>query len=243
MFEEINTYNIARLKEIAVKINIDPNQTKKELAQKIINLLKKEHTQQHKSASKYKKKEQLGEKGKEGRTFLVTDKFDCEYAMKTFRSNKSPEKIEEEVNLQRRCSEKRISPKIIDFDLKNKYIVMEKMDYHLTDELTGNNGLLSVSRQKELIDIFNKLDKAQVFHGDANLLNYMVKNNKLYIIDFGMSKEITPALEKKLETTKPNYQLMLLGFILKLKDMNCPNDSYSLLKTHLSESTLKNYKI
>ena len=243
MFEEINTFSISRLKEIASRINIDPNQTKKELAQKIINLLKKESIQKQKTVSKYNKKEQLGEKGKEGRTFLVIDKFNCEYAMKTFRSNKSPDKITLEVSLQRKCSDKKISPKVIDFDLVNKYIVMEKMDYHLFDEIKLNNGVLSFARQKELIDIFNKLDKVQVFHGDANILNYMVKNNKLYIIDFGMSKEITPELKKKLKTNNPNYQLMLLGFILKLKDMNCPIESYSLLKTHLSKDTISSYKI
>ena len=33
---------------------------------------------------KYELIGQLGEKGKEGRTLLVEDKFGCQYAMKTF---------------------------------------------------------------------------------------------------------------------------------------------------------------
>ena len=76
--------------------------------------------------SKYVSHVQLGAKGKEARTFLVTDKFGCEYAMKTFRKNKSSSKILEEVTLQRRCSDMKISPKIIDFSTDGKYIVMEK---------------------------------------------------------------------------------------------------------------------
>ena len=191
---------------------------------------------------KYRQKEQLGEKGKEGKTYLVLDKFDYEYAMKRFRSNKSSNNIKLEVDLQRSCSDLGISPKIIDFDTDNKYIVMEKMDHHLYDEIK-QTGTVSVFRQKELIVIFKLLDKAKVFHGDANILNYMVRDDKLYIIDFGMSKRITPELQKKLATNHPNMELMLLGFILKLKDLKCKPDSYSLLKKYLSKEKMDKYKI
>lgn len=190
---------------------------------------------------KYVQKQQLGEKGKDGRTFLVVDKFGCEYAMKTFRSNKSSKKIMDEVSLQRRCSDLGISPKIIDFDLNFKYIVMEKMDTHLVDYMKTTGGCLSPHIQNRIIDIFKKLDKAKVFHADPNILNYMIKNNRVYIIDFGMSKEFTPCLLKK--SKSPNYELMLLGFILKLKSLNAPLMSYSILKGHLSSQNRQKYGI
>ena len=48
--------------------------------------------------SKYKIIEQLGNKGKEARTFLIKDKkFGCEYAMKSYRKNKSSKKMLEEI--------------------------------------------------------------------------------------------------------------------------------------------------
>ena len=80
---------------------------------------------------KYKVLSQLGNKGKEARTFLVEDKFKCTYAGKQFRKNrknKSSPKIMNEVEFQRKCALSFISPKIVDYDLKNKYIVMETMD-------------------------------------------------------------------------------------------------------------------
>ena len=193
--------------------------------------------------NKYMKKGQLGSKGKEARTFLVQDKFGCEYAMKVFRKNKSSEKLTEEVNLQRRCSDKGISPKIVDYDTEEKFIVMEKMDCHLLEVLRDNKGILSENFQNQIIRLFKVLDSLKVFHGDANPLNYMIKDGKIFIIDFGYSKYIDEKLCKKLNSKHPNSELMLLGFVLKLKDMNCPPISFNILKTHLSESTRKQYGI
>ena len=186
---------------------------------------------------------QLGEKGKEGRTYLVTDKFNCEYAMKTFRKNKSAIKMKDEIDLQRACSNIKISPKIIHYDLDKKYIVMEVMDSHLLDEMKKVGGLVTENQQRQLIEIYKKLDKAKVFQGDANILNYMIKNGKIYIIDFGFAQYIDEKLIKRVKSTQPNYELMLLGFILKLKELNCPPASYNILKGHLSISNRKTFGI
>ena len=191
----------------------------------------------------YKRIEQLGEKGKEARTFLVSDKFNCEYAMKTFRKNKSSEKITEEVRMQRLCSDKGISPRVVDYDTEKKFIVMERMEAHLIQLIEKNNGVLSENFQRQLIHLFTTLDKIKVFHGDANILNYMVKNTQLYIIDFGFGKDIDDQLIQKLATPNPNMELMLLGFILKLKDMKCNPSSYSVLKPYLSIEKIRSFKI
>ena len=195
------------------------------------------------SKNKYIKKEQLGDKGKEARTFLVIDKFDCEYAMKIFRKNKASNKIVEEVTLQRKCSDAGISPKVVDYDTEKKFIVMEKMDGHLIDHMKMTKGILSENLQNQLISIYKKLDKLKIFHGDANILNYMMKDGKIFIIDFGFSKEITPAFLKKLNTSAANYDLMLLGFILKLKDMKTPKSSYAYLKNHLTPAKIAKFNI
>lgn len=193
--------------------------------------------------NKYTKKSQLGSKGKEARTFLVEDKFGCEYAMKVFRKNKSTEKLTEEVMLQRRCSDKGISPKIVDYDTEKKFIVMEKMDCHLIEVLRESKGILTENFQNQIIRLFKVLDSLKVFHGDANPLNYMLKDGKVFIIDFGYSKHIDEKFCKKLGSNHPNSELMLLGFVLKLKDMNCPQVSFKILKSHLSEATRKQYGI
>ena len=193
--------------------------------------------------SRYKSVVQLGEKGKEAKTFLVTDKFGSEYAMKMFRKNKSSNKLLEEVKLQRLCADARISPKIVDYDLDEKFVVMEKMDCHLFDKMKLNGGIVSEKHQIQLLGIFKKLDNAGVYQGDSNILNYMLRGDQLYIIDFGLAQLITPKLCKKLESNNPNSELMLLGFILKLKEIGCPIKSYNILKKSLSMERRLQFKI
>ena len=153
--------------------------------------------------------------------------------MKTFRKNKSVSKLEKEIELQNLASELKICPKIVEFNTELKYIIMEKMDRHLIDSVEKNK-CLSLKQQKQIISIYKKLDKAKVFHGDVNLLNYMYKKSKLYIIDFGMSKKITKRLIKKLGTKYPNLHIMTLGLVLSLKDMNLGPESYFYLVEQLT---------
>lgn len=225
-----------RGKEYGIKIE---GLTKKDL----LPLLEKEDLQRKKNLEKYVIKQQLGLKGKDGKTFLVVDKFGYEYAMKQFRKNKSADNMLKEVQFQRRCSEHNLSPKIIDVDTKNKFIVMEKMDYHLLDEININGGLLTEKRQKELVTLLKEMDRIGVFQGDANLLNYMIKNDRLYVIDFGLAKDIDPKLIKSTGTNTPNLKLMLLSFVIKLKESNAKEDSFLFLKKFLSEEDRKNLHV
>jgi hypothetical protein len=105
------------------------------------------------------------------------------------------------------------------------------------------NGNITEIQQKQIIKIFKLLDKAKVFHGDSNILNYMFKGKKLYIIDFGMSQLIDEKLIKKLGIDTPNLTLMNLGFILKLKELSCPSSSYSYLLTFVSNKDKSKYDL
>ena len=71
----------------------------------------------------------------------------------------------------------------------------------------------------------------------------MLKGKKIYLIDYGFAKEINSKLIKKLKTDTPNIKIMLLGFILKLKELNCPSTSYDFLITFLSEDDIEMYNI
>jgi tRNA A-37 threonylcarbamoyl transferase component Bud32 len=234
---DLKTLTLDDLRKKAEKYGIKAkDMTKREL----ISFIQKEDSQKKKNLDKYQIKEQLGLKGKDGKTFLVVDKFGYEYAMKQFRKNKSVDGMLKEVQFQRRCSEVNLSPKIIDVDTKNKFIVMEKMDYHLLDEINANGGLLTDKRQKELVTLLKEMDRIGVFQGDANLLNYMVKNDRLFVIDFGMAKENDTKLQKTTGTKTPNLKLMLLAFVIKLKESNAREESFSYLKKFLSEEDMRN---
>ena len=126
-----------------------------------------------------------------------------------------------------------ISPKPIDINIYRKYILMEKLDTHLIDVTKPKQ--LTLDNQKQLITIYKKLDNIHIFHGDPNPLNYMIKNKRLYVIDFGMSKYINSSMKKKVKSEKPNIELMTLSMVMKLKNMNFPESSYKYLIKHIPE--------
>jgi len=243
-FDYIKKKSFSELVEIGNELKLENIHTlsKKELIEKIIKCFK-EYEDYINSKNEYKKIKRIGNKGKEGITYLVSDKNNKKYAMKTFKKNKSVKNIETEVNLQKLASKKGICPKIYDFDIINNNIVMDLMDEHLMDMMERQNGNLTENQQKEIINIFKKLDETNVFHGDSNILNYMLKDGKIYIIDFGMSKLIDDKLKKKLKEEKINYNLMNLGFILKLKELKCPESSYSYLLKQVSNENKKKYNL
>lgn len=183
----------------------------------------------------YKKHYQIGEKGKEGTTFLVTDRKGKEYAMKTFRKGKSSNTLYREYSLQKKAAKVGVAPRVYSYDTVEKWIVMEKMDCHFYEIIQKDKGHIKKKYQERLYELFTKLDKAGVFHNDANICNYMMKNGEIYLIDYGFSKEITPKLKKTLQTETPNARLMLVGLILKLKEMKVPEKSYKYLIRHVSE--------
>lgn len=240
---QLNKLKFQELKEIAKDMHIEIPKKKDELIKLIINCFKEYENYKKDNTEKYKIIKKIGNKGKEGVTYLCTVKDGTEYAMKTFKQNKSSKNIKKEAFLQQKASEFDIAPKVIDVDTISKYIVMEKMTSHLYEYIKKQNGNLTEKQQKQIIGIYKGLDDAKVFHADSNILNYMYKDKKLYIIDFGMSKEIDENLIKKLGTKTPNLDLMTLGFILKLKEFNCPSSSYSYLMKHVKEDEIKRFKL
>ena len=244
----MNDFTRNELFDIAKSLKIEKYTTfsKQELINAIskqLSMKKEDESYKRISKNKYKTQEQLGNTGKDAKTYRVTDKFGNEYAMKVFKKTKSGKKISEEVALQKVCSNADISPKIIDYDTENKFIVMEKMDGHIFDVIHKQYGIITEDQQKQVIRLFKTLDKIHVFHGDANLMNYMYRGSKLYIIDFGYGKEIDDAQIKKLGTSTPNMEIMLLGFVMKLKDMRCPSESYSYLVKFLSPEKRSTYNL
>ena len=238
---QLNGLSYKELKEIALGMDIKIPKKKEDLVLEMLKCFKEYEKYKNEKIDKYEKIKQLGNKGKEGITYLVKTKDGKEYAMKTFRKTKSSDRLKKEVELQKMASEFNISPKVIEIDTVSKYIVMEKMDQHLIDIMKKQDGTLTEIQQKQVIKIFKTLDKAKVFHGDCNILNYMYKKTKLYIIDFGMSQLINENMVKKLGIDTPNLTLMNLGFILKLKELKCPPSSYSYLITFVSDKDKSKY--
>ena len=241
--DDLKKIKYDELKNIAKDMDIEIPRSKDKLIDSMIKCFEEYEEYKKNKIDKYQKIKKLGEKGKEGITYLVKTSKGKEYAMKTFKKNKSSSNLKKEAKLQEMASEYDIAPKIIEIDTVSKYIVMERLDIHLLDVIKKQKRDITKSQQKQIISIFKGLDKAKVFHGDSNILNYMFKDKKLYIIDFGMSKEIDDKLIKKLGTHTPNMDLMNLGFILKLKELQCLESSYSHLLTYVSDTEKEKFNL
>lgn len=84
----------------------------------------------------------------------------------------------------------------------------------------------------------------KIYHGDVNLKNFMLdKKGKIFIIDFGDSKEITKNFCIKLGTLTPNVHIMTLGLGLNLKKIGCSESSYDYLLKYIPEEQLIHFKI
>lgn len=236
-YNKLQNLSYSQLKELTRIMELPPKRNKNDIINSIIPCFQEwEEYRKHK-IEHWQYIKQLGEKGKEGTTFLVkTDKFSSKqtyYAMKTFNKKKSPQKLILEATLQQKASEVGVAPQIVDIDPISKTITMQCMDKHLWDMLMKTRQL-STNQQRQIISIYKKLDKINIFHGDANLMNYMYQGKKLYMIDFGMSREINTTLIKKLGTKTPNLTIMTLGLILKLKKMQFNPNSWEYLKQFLT---------
>ena len=202
----------SELIEISRKYKIDTRRkTKKEIIEEITN------NYYQKKKDKYTHVNQLGKSGKEGNVYLVKYR-NKEYALKQFRSHKSSKNIQKESDIQHKCAKHGISPKIKEVNLHCKYIVMDKMDYSLMDLIKKYKGRIPKKYQQEIINIISKLDQIKVFHGDPNPVNFMVKNKKLYLIDYGFAKEIDEKIIQKHGTENPNQLFMIIGLLIQLKE-------------------------
>jgi tRNA A-37 threonylcarbamoyl transferase component Bud32 len=232
----LETYSLKELQSLSQKMNLPLRKSKRQSIDDITEALEEYKEYRKQKVEKYKRIKQLGEPGKEGTTYLVRDVHGKDYAMKTFRKTKSSNRLRREANFQKIAYKAGISPKVYDYDIVSKYILMQKMDKHLYDVLKANGGVLLKYQQQRIIEIFQILDKIGIFHNDANISNYMLLGKQIYIIDFGFAKEIK-------NKTNPNMTLMLIGFILKLKELHAPEKSYALLKTYLKPEDVTRFNL
>ena len=173
---------------------------------------------------------QLGSKGKDANVYLVRTGNGKLYARKQFRKNKNISAIKTEVAMQKIAASVKLSPKIIEYDLNKKYIIMQALDSNLFEVMKKKKGKIIQKYQKEMLQIFKTLDQIGIFHKDPSPLNFMLDSkDDLYIIDFGMASNIN----KQKDGNNPNYDQMTLGMLLKLRSV-CPNITYKVLENSLA---------
>ena len=93
---------------------------------------------------------------------------------------------------------------------------------------------MSLCHQKELVVLIKKLDQISIYHGDPSPLNFVAAaDGKLKVIDFGFARKMREG-ESLL-----NQKYMLLGFILKMKEMGVDiNKNYTYIKKNIDSAEL-----
>jgi tRNA A-37 threonylcarbamoyl transferase component Bud32 len=231
------------------KLKYEPSTSKDQL----VKILKQQFKELDKKS--FAKIRKLGIPGKEGTVWAIKYKSSLpsprvgeyrspdrdsyskkEYALKQFKSTKSSKEIIRESDLQKITAKAGISPKVIEVDILSKFIVMELLPGEtLFDTLKKSNGVMTISEQKDFVRLIEKLDKIGVYHGDPSPLNFIYDNKKiLKVIDFGFGKK----MEKGEKDT--NMKSMLLGFILKMKQIGVDVDkNYSYIKKYIDSGDLE----
>ena len=241
IIEYLNQASLHKLKNIAKQMEIDKELrnfdklNKKQFIKHII------HCFQKISQSDYKKICQIGNKGKDGVCYMINYNS-RKRVMKQFKKNKSSKNILLEYQLQKKASKHGISPRVYHIDIDNKCIIMEKMDQNLFEILRQNNGELSENLQNYIVYLINKLDQIGIFHGDPNPSNFMIKDKKLYIIDYGFGRNIDQKLINKHNTKHINRKFMILGLLLQLKQL-FNQTNYHILKKHISNENIKKFQL
>jgi TP53 regulating kinase-like protein len=80
-------------------------------------------------------------------------------------------------------------PIIYDIDLDNMIIVMEYIEGSTLKNILENNPNEGTKWAYVLGTIIGKLHENNIMHGDLTTSNIIIRNNKLYLIDFGLAEK------------------------------------------------------
>jgi len=237
----METLDLSKLKQIAKTKGLKnySKLTKSELIQLLKPLdngiYDKFNILRNDTPSKYTRMSQLGQKGKEGTVYFVLNSDGHPYAMKTFRKAKSGTTLEKEAYFQYLASLHGLSPKVIEYNTVDKYIVMELMERTLRDIINVQK-TITPEQQRQILNLYKELDKIGIMANDANPLNIMERKGKLYIIDFGLAKFCDHSDFTKHKC--PNYELMPIGLLIWLKKIMANVSSLNVIKSVIPKDTL-----
>ena len=243
LFEELTALNMNELKELCISISIpfprkQSSRSSTQFKASIIRTILSKYYQLCKYIN-YTYVKQLGVEGKDGRAFLAQSLLNGEtYAVKILKQSKSASQIEQEATLQKQASlyNPQISPRVIEYSGRGKYIVMETMDTTLFSKFKSQHGSLSTKQQKQCIELFRHLDTCGIFHADPNPLNFMFKKSRLYMIDYGFAQVIDSKCILKYGKT-PNMKYMVTGLYIKLKNI-CKETDLSYFEEFIPEKSV-----
>jgi tRNA A-37 threonylcarbamoyl transferase component Bud32 len=152
----------------------------------------------------------IGTEGKDGLSYIIHHEINnVDGVVKLFKHKKSLNKIKTEYNILKKVSEAGLGPKLYQSDIENKrYIIMERLDLTLNQYLKEKK--FSLNDLKLIIKLYEKLGKIGIGHNDTNITrNIMFKDNRFYLIDFGMAYEVKKKKNTVQKGINPNINLIV----------------------------------
>jgi Kae1-associated kinase Bud32 len=101
-----------------------------------------------------------------------------------------------------------LTPKVLDVDKKNNKIIMEYIDGKIMKEVFKESDKKSIKKICfEIGKLIGKLHSNNVIHGDLTTSNMIMKDDKIYFIDFGLG-----FFSRKIEDQGTDLKLLYEAF-------------------------------
>jgi len=142
---------------------------------------------------------------KDGQKILVKDRIKKNYRIPQIDEKIRKNRTSQEFNLLSEARRNRVpTPKILDVDKKNYKIIMEFIDGGRVKELLNKSDTKTAERLCfEIGKLIGKLHTADIIHGDLTTSNMILKDDKIYFIDFGLG-----FFSKKIEDQGTDLRLL-----------------------------------
>ena len=134
----------------------------------------------------------------EGQRVLVKERIKKSYRIPQIDDRLRKERTAKETKLLRDVrSVGVVTPKVFDVDKKDYKIIMEFIDGERIKEFLGSAGKKEIKKVCEQIGrTIGKMHATDIVHGDLTTSNMILKDDKVYFIDFGLEQH-TKRVEDK----------------------------------------------
>lgn len=134
----------------------------------------------------------------EGQRVLVKERIKKSYRIPQIDDRLRKERTAKETKLLRDVrSVGVVTPKVFDVDKKDYKIIMEFIDGERIKEFLGSAGKKEIKKVCEQIGrTIGKMHATDIVHGDLTTSNMILKDDKVYFIDFGLGQH-TKRVEDK----------------------------------------------
>jgi len=142
---------------------------------------------------------------KDGQKILIKDRIKKNYRIQQIDEKIRKNRTSQEFKLLTEARRNGVlTPKILDVDKKSYKIIMEFIDGERIKELLNKSNMKTVERLCfEIGKLIGKLHAADIIHGDLTTSNMILKNKKIYFIDFGLG-----FFSKKIEDQGTDLRLL-----------------------------------